>query len=201
MKRSAIRVSSVDTRFPDQASPDWGSWGLSPENPHLRSSTRMGQSGGISTSMRRIEGSVCSAPMEGIGNILMRCGRSSGPAPRPMTNLSNSTDCDGRNSCNRCVAASRRPTRSCIASASERARNSPFDPRNSKCRCEGGESYPVWRNDPFGGWAKSWRIRRPAPSVVNLDLFRRYRSTRLSRVPGRGTGVLPAARGVLTVPG
>ena len=59
--------------------------------------------------MRRIEGSVCGAPIDGMGINLMRWARSAGPAPRPMINLSNNADSAGGNACSRRAAESRSP--------------------------------------------------------------------------------------------
>ena len=200
--RSAMRASSVDTVLPGQTSPVCGSYGCSPVNAHCRSSTRTGQSAGISAMMRRMDGSVCCAPIEGMGTNRTRRATSRAPAPRPMTSRSNTAAFAGRDSWRRRTAASRNPVSTGAAAARGRGAKSPSNPRNSKWSRRGGVSYPTCRKDAFGGCVNNCRdLPRSALTMRRRSRFRRCRSTRLSSVPGWGTAVSPAPAGDRTAPG
>ena len=82
--------------------------------------------------MRRIEGSVCGAPIDGMGINLMRWARSAGPAPRPMINLSNNADSAGRDARSRPAAESRNPVTKGAADERGRGAKPPSGARSSK---------------------------------------------------------------------
>ena len=122
-----------------------------PQAPHFRSSSWMGQSAGTSTMMRRIEGSVCSVPIDGTGIKRIRWARSRGPAPLPTISRSNNPACSERVSCRRCAAASRNPVSRGAAEAKAWGAKLCSSVRRSKCRQRAGASYPMWAKDTLGG--------------------------------------------------
>ena len=151
--------------------------------------------------MRRIEGSVYNTPVDGIGISLIRWPRSRGPAPRPMTSLSNNPAFAGTDCCSRLAAASRKPVIRGTAEERGQGENPFFGPRNSKCSRWRGVSYPAWPNDPLGGCRNNCLDLPAAPIVVRRLRVRSYLATRLSRLPRCGVAVSPVPLGVRKGPG